>query len=803
MNTKHFKVLLGTVVMCLFLPLFTHLEEATTTADANSRGLLGDVGIFFNTTAYASSVYDPSENTASDFEYTISDGKVYISDYNGTATVLEMPEYIEGYPVYSICLNADGSEQTTVQKVILPATARVLEGQAFQGMRLLKSIDGLEHIQHVKRWAFIGCIINDAVFSTNLKQLDSEALVSEGLTRVVIPDDVQFVASESANSFRNFNITSFELLDGDGEATILLQDGVLFTSDKKTLLAYPNGLRSMDYVIPDTTEKINYYAFDYLPASLFIPASVTEIHFWAITSCPSSSRLYVVANSEGYRYANELEEIFDKKFYQYYVVNDAGETMTLDQLVTDIVNSTVTSGMSAYEKAFALYNWVLDNAEYSFDYEYGDEQDLFYAGKAVCEGYARAYAMLLNKAGIEAKYLPVIDKFTGLGHAVTAFKINGSWIYADATWDDNATGRYQYWYFGFEDTILEYFYSVSIDMESKDGKYYYYYYTRQLNEAETRICNEINTYLGNGEVKFSVNHNLEERCSLALAAELRKIDWFPNDEDSMLFITTDTSNNTYVCTVVRVNDEESQSDYEYDFCDDKIRLLNYLGDETEVVVPSVINGYEVAYLKGTFMENSQIEKVVLPDSIIEIGDHTFENCYALTTINVPSNLKQIGADAFRFCCALTGDIDLPEGLTTLEARAFYESAITSVSVPSTVTSVKKAAFASCANLERVSLAEGVSWIAESAFKLCSSLSSISIPDSVTYIGENAFSHCSNLTSINLPDGITKIGDSVFLNCNSLVSINLPDSVTSIGKYAFNGCSSLTSIAIPDGVTSIG
>ena len=89
-----------------------------------------------------------------------------------------------------------------------------------------------------------------------------------------------------------------------------------------------------------------------------------------------------------------------------------------------------------------------------------------------------------------------------------------------------------------------------------------------------------------------------------------------------------------------------------------------------------------------------------------------------------------------------------------------------------------------------------------AFFNCSALTSISIPSSVTSIGESAFVGCSGLTSVSIPSSVTSIGESAFEGCSGLTSVSIPGSVTSIGKSAFWGCSGLTSVSIPGSVTSI-
>ena len=105
-------------------------------------------------------------------------------------------------------------------------------------------------------------------------------------------------------------------------------------------------------------------------------------------------------------------------------------------------------------------------------------------------------------------------------------------------------------------------------------------------------------------------------------------------------------------------------------------------------------------------------------------------------------------------------------------------------------------------MSSVNIPSGVTSIGGAAFEKCSSLTSVKIPSSVTTIGDAAFEKCSSLTSVNIPSGVTSIERSAFSGCSSLTSVKIPSSVTEIGYAAFRGCSSLTSVNIPSGVTSI-
>ena len=152
-----------------------------------------------------------------------------------------------------------------------------------------------------------------------------------------------------------------------------------------------------------------------------------------------------------------------------------------------------------------------------------------------------------------------------------------------------------------------------------------------------------------------------------------------------------------------------------------------------------------------------------------------------------------------------------------------------------VTRIGDCGFKDGAEITSIIMPSSVTSISSYAFNGCTSLTSITIPDSVTSIENYAFSNCTSLTSIIvssgnevydsrnncnaiietssntliagckntiIPDSLTSIGDNAFRGCSSLTSITIPDSVTSIGELAFYSCTGLTSIYIPSGVTTI-
>ena len=137
---------------------------------------------------------------------------------------------------------------------------------------------------------------------------------------------------------------------------------------------------------------------------------------------------------------------------------------------------------------------------------------------------------------------------------------------------------------------------------------------------------------------------------------------------------------------------------------------------------------------------------------------------------------------------------------TIGHAAFERSAVTSVTIPDSVTAIHDGAFANCSQLTNISIPNSVTSIGFSAFEHCTSLKSITLPSSLRSISEALFFGCSQLTTIQIPDSVPSIQSYAFYHCRNLETIHIPVSVTFIGVYAFDGCPSSMTVTYPGSKT---
>ena len=225
--------------------------------------------------------------------------------------------------------------------------------------------------------------------------------------------------------------------------------------------------------------------------------------------------------------------------------------------------------------------------------------------------------------------------------------------------------------------------------------------------------------------------------------------------------------------------EAVSGDYEYKSISGGVEITKYTGKAKSVSIPQKIGGYNVLSVgSSAFRGNKTITTVTFPSTVTSIEDRAFENCASLSKVTLPSNIQSLGSYVFK------------------------GTAISSVTIPASLTDVGNyGPFTGCANLTSVTFASGMTTIPYRILYNSKSVKNITIPDSVTKIEDGAFEGTSITTFAN-HDKITSIGDYVFEGCASLSKVTLPKNLQSLGSYAFKG-TAISSITIPARLANVG
>ena len=173
-------------------------------------------------------------------------------------------------------------------------------------------------------------------------------------------------------------------------------------------------------------------------------------------------------------------------------------------------------------------------------------------------------------------------------------------------------------------------------------------------------------------------------------------------------------------------------------------------------------------------------KVVIPNTVTEIGRRAFFDCSELIAVEIPNSVTIINEQAFSSCKGLTA-----------------------INIPSTVENIGYEAFSNCNGLTSVIIANGVKKIDDYAFSGCSNISKVVIPNSVKYMGTRVFLDCASLVTVKLSENILSIPHSTFNRCYSLKNVDFSSRLTRVEDYAFSECTSLVSMTLPNTITYIG
>lgn len=272
--------------------------------------------------------------------------------------------------------------------------------------------------------------------------------------------------------------------------------------------------------------------------------------------------------------------------------------------------------------------------------------------------------------------------------------------------------------------------------------------------------------------------------------------------------------------VAEVQAATSENDFKFE----DGTITGYNGNDSEVIIPSTINGKTVTEIRsGAFTFVEGLKAVTIPSTVKKIDYNAFIYCEDLETVTFEGKVAEVEEYGFSVCAEVITFIcqkqyeSYYEGLSDVlyDSGVIIDASLSNAGAtdptdPSKPDDTKEKIFevketdGGCV-IESYNVKEGgqavvipaeingkkVVGIADEAFSQTKAnvgyakwITSVTLPDTIKSIGANAFYGCSRVKEIVLPDGLETIGEGAFRYCNSLTEINIPASVKEIGDIAF-------------------
>lgn len=249
----------------------------------------------------------------------------------------------------------------------------------------------------------------------------------------------------------------------------------------------------------------------------------------------------------------------------------------------------------------------------------------------------------------------------------------------------------------------------------------------------------------------------------------------------------------------------------YNLNDDGTAEVTYRGDDEDGWMY-----FSADYLYvGDVDIPSQFEYSGATYQVTKIGNDAFAGSKYMTSLMLPSTLSTIGTGIFTLCNNLEwiSVDDMNPNFVSQDGILYTRNPLSIFFVPRNISGdisilddikeIPSGAFQNCVNLTSIALPEEVTTIADGAFNNCTNLQDIFMNDKLETIGEYAFSKCNNLMVVNFPESLKTIKGAAFADCANLTYVLIHEGLQSIGKMAFYNCPNIVGIQLPSTLTTIG
>lgn len=768
--------------------------------DCDELTIYGETGSYAQTYAMEHGIPFISEAEAA-FEYVIVSGGAKVTGYTGSNVNVVIPEMLGGYPVTAMERTFDSNR--TIETVVLPSTLKTLGGYTFWGCESLRSVTFNSEITAIGEFEFFQCrVLEDFMLPESVTSIGMKAFSGcHALTKLPFSGHVQTIGNYAFEECWGF--------------------------------------ASLD--IPDGVKTIGTSAFadgQYMK-KVVIPASVTSIGANAFSGSIYEMNIYGYAGTAAETYAAENGFAF--------VVLDAGEDPGAADYTYTIADGEATitgyTGVSTTARIPATIDGcpVTTIAKFAFK-DSAVESVVIPDGVTTLEDGAFIYAQSLREVAMPASVTSIGPDtffrahcdltFTGeAGSYAQAFALERGIAFVDAaTGEPLFDNDFGYTVEGGEATLTVYTGNAQalVIPAAIDGYPVAHLADGTLQQCETlmNVTFEaqidklgVAAFMGCDELRaVYLPESLTEIGLIAFkdCAQLNRVDIpksvtvidssaFEGCPVVMIFGYAGSYAQTYAgengITFIELEEPEigetPASSFNYTISDGEATILQFIGSETQVVVPAKIEDCPVTRVNSGAFYGAAVTSVVFPESVWEIGEYCFSLCDNLESVTITAATETIGANILNECpkaliigvensyahlyaqrwnIPFTANGSLPARtsdyyLTTDGTEAtvlFYTGSMTDLVIPEVIDGYT------------------ITGIGNYAFTDVNGLTKVTLPSTLKVIGKHAFSY-TGLQEIEIPDGVFNIGPNAFRECYSLTKATIPASVTNITSSAFRDC----------------
>ena len=426
-----------------------------------------------------------------------------------------------------------------------------------------------------------------------------------------------------------------------------------------------------------------------------------------------------------------------------YCIQFRADNTVVEEIYT-AGKETIELPTAPVKQGYTFKGWYFDNGTWTNKLEETTYKDIELKNNVTVYAYYEQDEVVTTKYDIT---------FMADGQVIETIKTSGNELITLPTAPPKQGYTFKGWYFDENTWTQKLEANTYENIELDENKTVYAYY-----EQDEVVATKYNiTFMADGQVIETIKTSGNELITLPTAPVKQGYTfkgWY-FDENTW---TQKLEANTYESIEL----DENKTVYAY-YEQDEVVAIEYIIDGngnitgvnnidgiTELIIPNQVNGITVKSLQSyLFKNNKTLRHIELPDTILDVGLGTFQDCSNLNFVKLPANITVLYEYTFKNCTALKS-ITLPNTLIEIRSDCFRNSGLESIDFPDSLTDIWRYTFGFCENLSTVNL------------------------NKVEYIGDMAFQNCTNLTAIELPETLKDFGQDVFGDCLLLEDITLPD-----------------------------